>query len=85
MSGFDVKCQGEVRGQERVCSGGQHKLRVSLFFNPLTFLPVDKVKIPSLSDVVFHWFSTLNKSGCFYLLIDFRGLAFFRDDVCHLW
>jgi hypothetical protein len=56
-----------------------------LFFNPLTFLPVDKVKIPSLSDVVFHWFSTLNKSGCFYLLIDFRGLAFFRDDVCHLW
>lgn len=45
MSSFDVKCQGEVSGQERVCSGGQCKLRFSLFLNPLTFLHVDKVKV----------------------------------------
>lgn len=56
----------------------------SLFLNPLSFLPVDKVKIPSLSDIVFHWFSTLKKIRMLYLLIDFRGFAFFRDDFCHL-
>lgn len=37
MTGFDVKCQGEVSGEEWLCSREQGKLRVLLFQNHLTF------------------------------------------------
>lgn len=42
VTGFDVKCQGEVGGQEQICSGDQHKLRLLLFQNPLFFMRVIK-------------------------------------------
>lgn len=49
----------------RVRSGGQQKLRFSLFPNPLTLPHVDKVKLPSPPDIVFHWLSALKNQDAF--------------------